>query len=257
VQLSDLRFTGTSGTSLYGLTADGVVRKLDLSAGTISRALISHVTSFSVLEDTNVVSYVGTDPKDATKKIAGIYKDGENNPTTLRTAKDATSPLSIALGRYFSDTYVAIAEGNVVTVLTGSLPSDGSADTGALRTYGTFKLKGAVAALSFSEKGDYVLAQSGTEFMSYEIEHKRSSVGALTITGDEPAGTLQWLDKAHLWSDDGGALIMRDFDGTNAHTIMATVSGFDASLSTNGKFFYAVGKTDDGYQLQRVRMILN
>ena len=256
VGFSDVQFSGTSGTNLYGLTLDGLVRKLDLSAATISRALISNVTSFTVAEDNDAISYVGMNPADTTKKVAGIYKDGESSPTIIRTAKDATSPLVIALGRYFSEDFVAIAEGVDVTVLTGSLPSASAPEGNGLISYATLKTDSAVTALSFSPKGDYVLAQSGAQFTSYEIEHNRSSVGAVTIVEGQTATTLKWLDIAHLWNDDNGSLIMRDFDGTNAHTIMSVASGYDSSLSTNGKFFYAVGKTETGYQLQRVRMIL-
>ena len=256
VNFTDLQFTGTSGTSLYGLTTDGIVRKLDLSGGTISRALINNVTSFSVFEDTNTVSYVGTNPDDTTKKVVGIYKDGENSSTVLQTANDPTTSMAIAIGRNFSDDYVAIAEGNMVTILTGTLPSAGASDSNGLRTYGTLQLNGAVTNLSFSEKGDYVLAQSGTEFMSYEVEHQRATPGTIVSTTSQPVTPFKWLDAAHLWNDDNNSLTMRDFDGTNVHTIMPVVSGFGATLSSNGTFFYGVGKTDTGYQLQRVRMIL-
>jgi len=257
VDFNDIQFSGTSGTSLYGLTTDGLIRKLDLSAGTISRAFVSHVSSFSMFEETNVLSYVGVDANDANKKVVGIYKDGENGPTVLRSTTDSSLALAIALGRYFSDDYVAIAEGTSVTVLYGSLPSEGAADKKALDTYASFSIKGAATNLSFSEKSDYVMAQSGSVFVSYEIEHKRTSVGVVTPAQGTPASALKWLDAAHLWNDDDGALVMRDFDGTNLHTIMPVAPGFGASLSTNGKFFYGVGKTETGYQLQRVRMILN
>ena len=50
---------------------------------------------------------------------------------------------------------------------------------------------------------------------------------------------------------------MRDFNGINPFSIMTVVPGYDASLSQNGRFFYAVGKTDEGYHLQRVKMILD
>ncbi len=257
VDFNDVQFTGTSGTSLYGLATDGFVRKLDLSAATISRGLLSKVISFSVSEDTDTLSYVGIDPADATKKVAGIYKDGENNSTILRSVDDVNKALAIALGRYFSEDYIAIAEGEKVTILTGRLPSSGASDTKTLTNYAVLNAPGVVSALSFSSKADYMVAQSGAQFTSYEIEHKRSSVGTIETQDSASATTLKWLDEAHLWNDDNGSLTMRDFDGTNAHTIMPVASGFDTSLSSNGTFFYAVGKTDTGYQLQRIRMILN
>ncbi len=255
VNFTDVQFSGTSGTSLYGLTSDGFVRKLDLSAATISRGLISNVSSFVVAEESDALSYVGFDPLDSTKKIAGIYKDGETGPTTIRTAKDSTLPLAITIGRYFSEDFVATAEGSDVIILTGNLPSASATEGSGLNSYATLKLAGNITSLSFSPKGDYLLGQSGAQFTSYEIEHNRSSVGAIAGVEGKIPTTLKWLDVAHLWNDDNNSLVMRDFDGTNAHTIMTVASGFDSSLSTNGKFFYAVGITESGYQLQRVRMI--
>jgi hypothetical protein len=38
---------------------------------------------------------------------------------------------------------------------------------------------------------------------------------------------------------------------------MKVERGFDASFSQNGRFFYGIGKTDMGYHLQRVKMVLN
>lgn len=256
VGFTDLQFTGTGGTSLYGLTTDKDVRKVDLSANTISRPFITNVMSFSVFEDTNTLTYIGLNPTDTTKKVAGLYKDGQDSPVILQTAQNVNNPLAIALGRYFGDDYVAIAENTHVTILTGSLPNSGDASPTGLRKYGTLQLQSPITALSFSDKGDYVLAQSSGEFMSFETEYRRTASGTVTPAEGKPATNLKWLDTAHLWNDDTNSLIMRDFDGSNAHTIMPVVSGFGASLSSNGTFFYGVGKTDTGYQLQRVRMIL-
>lgn len=254
VSFKDLKFAGTSGKVLYGLTNDGAIRKVDLSAGTISRAFVSHVDSFNY--DNTIISYVGIDSNDATKQVAGVYRDGDEAAHILRSVTSTDTVLRIATGRYFSDDYVAIAEGNMVTILKGSYPSSSSQDTSSLEKFAHLELTGAVSALSFSPGGDYVLAQSGETFKSYEIEHTRTDVGALPVTGETPASSLKWLDSAHLWNDDAGTLTMRDFNGINIYAIMNVEPGFDASFSQNGRFFYGVGKTDKGYHLQRVKMIL-
>lgn len=256
VNFKDLQFAGTSGKTLYGLTTDGAIRKVDVSAGTISRAFVSHVDTFTIF-DNSVISYVGVDSNDATKRVAGVFRDGDEAPHVLRSVSSEDVVLKIATGKYFSDDYVAIAEGNIVTILKGRYPSSSSQDNSSLADFATLQLTGAVSALSFSPRGDYVVAQSGESFKSYEIEHKRTDVGAVTVPDGEAAETLQWLDIAHLWNDDGGTLTMRDFNGINVYPIMTVAPGFDASLSQSGRFFYGVGKSDTGYHLQRVKMILN
>jgi hypothetical protein len=256
VNFKDLQFAGTSGKVLYGLTTDGAIRKVDLSAGTISRAFVTHVDSFSIFDNT-IISYVGTDPNDATKRVAGVYRDGDESSHVLRSVTSADVVLKIAAGKYFNDNYVAIAEGNVVTILKGSYPSSASQDTSSLTQFAVLELTGAVSALSFSPSGDYVLAQSAETFKSYDIEHKHTDVGVVTVAEGKAASTLKWLDIAHVWNDDNGTLTMRDFNGINVYAIMAVEPGFSASLSQNGRFFYAVGKSDTGYHLQRVKMILD
>ena len=256
VELSSVRFTSNSGISLYGLTTDGVVRKLDLSGGTISRGLITHVKEFSVFEENSVVSYIGTDPTNAEKTVVGIYKDGDSASRVLRSADGANADLKIAITRYFGDDYVAISEGASVDVLMGSLPS-ATQETSSLRQFAHLETETNITTLSFGPGGEYLLAQSGSNFSSYELEHMRAAKSSIAVADGQTASQLKWLDGAHFWNDDNGSLVMRDFNGINTHTIMKVESGFGASLSQNGRFFYGVGKTEDGkYQLQRVRMIL-
>ena len=255
VDFKDLQFAGTNGKAFYGLTTDGVIRKIDTSAATISRGLVTHAETFTVFNNT-IISYVGVDPSDATKRVAGVYRDGDEAPHILRTVATPDVSLKIATGRYFSDDYVAIAEGGAVTILKGTYPNSSSQDNSSLVKFTELSLDGPVTALSFSPAGDYVVAQANTSFVSFELEHRRSAVGAVAVADGKQATAMRWLDGAHLWNDDNNALIMRDFNGINVHSIMTVESGYDASLSQNGRYFYAVGKTDKGYHLQRVTMIL-
>lgn len=259
VSLTDIRFASTNGKVLYGLTTDGTLRKIDLSAETLSRAFVSHVNEFSLFDNT-IVSYVGTDTTDANKQVVGVYRDGDESPHVLRTVTSTEANpavLKIATGRYFNDDYVAIAEGNMITVLKGHYPSSSSQDTTSLAVLESFELTGAVSNLSFSPSGDYVLAQSAGSFKSYEIEHDRIASGAISTNQGAPASSLKWLDQAHIWNDDADELVMRDFNGNNVYSIMKVVSGFDAGLSQNGRYFYGIGKSDSGYHLQRIKMILD
>ena len=252
----DIQFAGTNGKVLYGLTNDGTIRKIDLSSETLSRAFVTHVESFSVYDNT-IVSYVGTDPSDATKRVAGVYRDGDESGHVLRSINSADTVLKITTGRYFSDDYVAIAEGNVVTLLKGKYPNSSAQDSSSLSRYATFEVPGAISNLSFSPSTDFVIAQSGSTFVSYEIEHMRSASGAIVVTEGQAATTLRWLDDAHVWNDDGGTLMMRDFNGSNVYSIMTVTPGFEAGLSQNGRFFYAIGSDEKGFSLQRVKMILS
>ena len=253
VDFKDLQFAGTNGSTLYGLSSDGILRKLDLGAGSMSRSFVTNVESFAMYA-TKVLVYTGTRPESPETHLVGVYRDGDEHSSILReVSKDV--PLKIATSEYYGNDYVAIAEGERVDILKGAYPSAQaqSAET-SLKPYAAFATAQPVQYLGFSERGEYVTAQAGTQMMTYEIEYKRAS--SAVRSAQEDARPLQWLDPAHLWSDDDGSLVMRDFDGTNAHTLMKVAEGFDAALSQNERFMYAVGSNDKGMTLQRIRMIV-
>ncbi|MFZ1301502.1 MAG: PEGA domain-containing protein [Candidatus Microsaccharimonas sp.] len=256
VNLQDVQFAGTNGRTLFGLADDGNIRKLDLSSATLSRALVSNVESFNVF-DTTIVSYVGLNPADTTKRVAGVYRDGDEVAHVLRQVAATDISLKIITGRYFNDDYVAIAEGKGVTILKGSYPTSSADDTSSLKKFATMTLTAPATQLTFSPKSDYVLAESGTEFVSYEIEHLRSASGSLDANEGAAATALRWLDIAHVWNQQNGQLVMRDFDNSNVYAINAITGEFDATLSQNGRFFYSIGRSDENFTLQRVKMILD
>lgn len=254
IGLSDLNFSGTSGNILYGLT-DGVIRKLDLSAATISRGLVTNAKSFELFE-TNVITYAGINPSNSAQQVAGVYREGDESPHILRTVDSLDTPLSIDATRYFSDDYVAIAEGLKVTVLKGRYPSSSQAETSSLQSFAEFTASANVDALSFSPSGDFLIAQSGLTFIGYEIEYERQTNATIETSETQPK-TLQWLDDAYVWAIYDGHLSIREFDGTNTHVIAAVEPGFDVTLSQNGRFLYSISKSDGIYHLQRVKMILD
>ena len=93
--------------------------------------------------------------------------------------------------------------------------------------------------------------------MTYEIEHMRSSSGMLGSTPTAKATPLRWLDIAHVWNQQNGTLVMRDFDNANIFSINTVAGNFDATISQNGRFFYSIGTSSEGFTLQRVKMILD
>lgn len=251
VQPKDLQFVGTDGRTLYSLNSDSTLRKLDLGSQTISRPLVGKVSSFSIDHDTKIVSYVGVDPGDSERRVVGVYRDGDAKGYVLRGIT-TDSVLAITTSLYHGNDYVAIAEGGTVTVLKGSYPRS-EQDIDQLKSFATINLDGSVRNLSFGKGGRFLVAQTNDSFVGYEIEHRRSRIVAFTQKGT----TLNWLDEAYLWSDMGGELKMRDFDGSNTNSIMSVAEGFDATLSQNGRFMYAIGERDNGFALQRMYMILN
>ncbi|MFY9228532.1 MAG: PEGA domain-containing protein [Candidatus Microsaccharimonas sp.] len=252
--ISEVKFSGTSGRILYALASDGIIRKLDVSAGTISRALVTNVKSFDIFE-TNVLTYVGTNPTNANQQVAGVYREGDEAAHVLRTIDSLTTPLLIDATRYFNDDYIAITEGLKVTILKGRYPTSSQDDASSLKRYAEFTALANVDSVSFSSDGDFLVVQSGLNTISYEVEYKRETRSIIANSETQPY-IMRWLDQAYLYAVYDGNLSIREFDGSNVHVISAAEPAFDATLTENGRYLYSVTKSGASYQLQRVKMIL-
>jgi len=250
IDLTSLRFSGTSGNTLFALS-DGTIRKIDINADTISGPLVTNVDSFDLYE-TNIITYVGHDSNN--KPLVGLYQDGDTESDVLQTA-DSSDGLHITTTRYYTDNYVAISVGNDVTILKGSYPHS-SADSTSLKPYAQFSFSEPVSSMSFSPEGEYLTVQTGLAFETYDLEHTQSYTGAVDAsTAGQP---LQWLSQAYLYGDDDGKLTIREFDNTNIHMINTAAIGYDATLSPTGRYLYSIGKdAKNQFTLQRVKMILN
>jgi hypothetical protein len=254
VTISNIYFAGNGGNSLYALDSKDI-RKLDLSAETISKPLVNNVTSFDVYNESNIIIYNGNDISGANKRVVGLYREGDSKPYIIRTITgSADVPFYIATAHYFNEDYVAVAEGKKVDILSGSYPGTTSDSANSLKVITSFTSQEDIRNLSFSPSGEYVFIQSGAYFASYDLEYQ--TLSSSTINGTGEVSKLKWIDNNHVWSDRGGILTIREFDGTNNHIINTVLVGQDATLTHNGRFLYSINKSATSYQLQRVRMIL-
>lgn len=252
---SNVIFSNTNSNVLYGLV-DKDLRKIDLGAVTLSGPLATNVAEFSLYQNSMIIFTTLPDPVSHTRTI-GYYSDGASKVRTIRSyADDGQSPLHMALGNYYGDTYVAVAYGEDVEVLTGDLPRSDASDASALHTLTTMTVPGGVLNLSIITSGRFVVAQTATGYVVYDLELKKTT----TTTLPGPAVTdkkLHWLDGYIVWSDRDGMLRTTEFDGANQQDIMPVTPGFSATLSSDGTYLYGFLKTTEGkYELERVRMIL-
>lgn len=244
--------SGRSGNILYVVT-EGNLRKVDIAGGTVSRALVQYVTDFS-LYDTNTIAFVSNRTEEdggKTTRIAGIYREGDEVPTSLRTVTDSDTPLSIATSTYYGTTYTAIAEGKKLEVYKGHYDQGVKGLTSIIKT----ALPESIESVEFNDVGSYIVARLGGSYASIGLE--RRLLNTVPLEGAF-SKDLVWLDSMHLGLAHEGALTMRDVDGTNRHTLTKVRAGHAGVLSQNGTYFYSIGDNKDGAsaQLQRFRMIL-
>ena len=255
VEVSDAKFSQSDSKIIYALM-NGDIRKIDTDAATISAPLVRGVAEFS-LYDRSTLTYVTTIDPTTKHRSVGYYQDGADSPRTLRTySDDGSLPLHISIGKYYSQTYVGIAYGTTLDILSGALPNSDSNDASSLAAVATVTVPAGVDYLSNRTNGRFVVAQHGMSYSTYDLELQKFTTTTLAGTGPL-TGELRWIDGYTVWSDLGGTLRFSEFDGENQHDIMPIIPGQSPALTQNNRYLYAPTKDSSGaVHLSRVRLIL-
>jgi hypothetical protein len=243
VPISTLHFSGTSGNVFYGVQGTDI-RKFDIAAGTISSPVASGVQNFTLYK-TNNLAYVRDE---GDKRIVGVNIDGE--AAAVRTY-DITEPVLTDVSSYFSRTYVAVARGTRVDVVKDPI---GSAPE-ARKTVASFQVAVGTKWLQFSNNGRFVVAGSGSQFVTYDLETREEYSVNLPGTG-VPDKQLQWLDDYILVSTPDKNLRLSEFDGGNQQVITDVEPGMKVTLTEDGKVLYSIARTSRGFTLQSSKMTI-
>lgn len=232
VNIQDIHFSGTNGSVFYALE-NGSIRKLDSGAGTISQPVVKDVASFDLYK-TNTLAYV---KQPLENKIGvGMVVDGK---ATRVATYDSTMPVHVGVSEYFNDYYFAIGRGTSVEIYQNPETSD-------RKKIASFATPSGINWLRFSSSGRFVVAGTGSQFTSYDLE--TSQKADVNLPGNAPDATkpLQWLDDYYLVSSADNDLRITEFDGANQHVITPAQPGFAVTLSDDGKLLYSIGKTQTG-----------
>ena len=245
VTITEIHFSGTSGNVFYARDATDV-RTLDIAAGTISSPIAAQASSF-VLYKTDTLAYVND--KDDRRHV-GVHIDDQSY-ATLRTY-DTTQPVLASISSYFSDTYVAVARGTSVEIIKNPLDK-----TTGRKAFATVTLPVSATWLQFSSSGRFVVAGTGTQFVTYDLETNETFSVNLPGKVTDVTKPLQWIDDYILVSTADQSLRLSEFDGANQQVVTDAEQGFAVTLSEDGKYLYSIAKTSAGYSLQASKMTID
>ncbi|MDB5176557.1 MAG: hypothetical protein JWN75_225 [Candidatus Saccharibacteria bacterium] len=246
-----LVFAG-NGNKLLFVQADSNVRRINLDEQTLSRPLASNIEDFNGFDDKTIIYTTLADAATA-KRSVGYAAVDIAQPQMIHTYPVDGQPLRADMETYFNKRYVSVVHGQTLTIESGTLPTpDHKAD---LNVFKTQIIPVGITRLTMTPNGRFVVSELPDGYATYDIELKKydKTTWAYPATMQRP---LAWLDDYIVWSDNGGQLRIYDFDGANQQTIMPVTDGFGSTISPNGKYMYGVLKTDKGFELRRVQLIL-
>lgn len=255
IAITQPQFSREDTNVLFALI-NGDVRRIDIRDSTISAPLVRNVAEFSFY-DQSVLIYVTNVSEETKSRTVGYKQKNASEPRVIRNySDDGTIPLRLALGKYYNQTYVGIAYGTTVDILSGSLPRSDSEDPLTLTAVATMSTPEPISFLSNRTDGRFFVAQHENSYSVYDLELQKATT--TTLRGEaSQTKEIRWIDGYNAWSSLDGVLRFYEFDGANQNDIMPIVSGQNPALSPNDRFLYAPTIDDAGeYHLSRVRLIL-
>ena len=106
--------------------------------------------------------------------------------------------------------------------------------------------------MTLDNAGRFIVTQNGAALQSYDLERKELS----RVFNIGVAQEVKWLDNFYIRSvSASGKMEIREFDGTNAHTLLDVKSSMDSVLSANQRYVYGVTVNASGkFVLNKMNM---
>ena len=238
LKFTNILIANDSASKLWALE-DGNLHLIDAGNLTISAAKITNVERITNNKD--IVLYLTTD-KTENKRMIRLYKDGESGSSDIVEVKSATAIVTLAMGTYWGDDWLAYSIDNKVTVLSGTPPSADKPRNNTLKTLLSRDLEYSPQQISVNDNQRLVVFATDHNLMSYDIETRNyyDSSFESTLT------SINWLDDYLLWQHHENKIIIQDFDGDNRRELLKKVNTqLPIALSENNKWLYFFELTEE------------
>ncbi len=201
------------------------------------KLFVSGVLAFATERD-SVAYATAQDAEEG--KVAVRMQQGDGPAVTVRQLPAETAYL-LDIATYGGNTYLAAgatSEGRVFLYRdpVGALrraPDEPVASVQILKV-------GGVNHVSFSANKRFVVAENGDKFSVYDIETDRGYAYTAPSTPDAPQTHVKWMDGFRLGYVSGGKLLIFDFDGTNAQTLVAANAQYVPAFDRDYRYLYTV-----------------
>jgi len=210
-------------------SATGVLKTASIDGTT--EPLLTGVIDYETFESDNVVY---------------VTKAGSNVKVVLKTSDESydikqlntADEYFLTLSDYQSKFLVGVGSSSEekVTVFYDPIGGIAQNDFSMLPVPTTVLRLENIEELTVSSNSSVILARSGTDFASHEIEEDRSYTFSIDKEELDQGHKIRWLDGRHLTLSSGGMQFMIDYDGSNQYDLVDSLPGFgsyfDADIDT-------------------------
>lgn len=253
IEIAKVVYSLGDSNVLYALTTTHELRRLNLSAATVSGPLVANVEDFSTNEE-RVVTYQTLADDKGMRSVGYVSSGGSKVKTIASYPANEAGSLKAVTGNYYGDHYVVILRDTTLEILKGDLPSSDSDSTVSLTQVASLSITGGGEYLGFAPGNDRIVyVAKGTKIVTYDLELKTS---ATTTVQNALTRDVQWLDSYHMFAIGQNGYYY-DYDGANSQLFASNTLDFPAVLSDNGKYIYYFTSSESGPVLQRVKLTMD
>ncbi len=223
-------------------SAAQTLQRVNGSTGT-EASILNRVLAFNTYGSNKIVYITDQSPTGKTTpgKVSVVLQTGQQTITlqTLPPAGAGTYLLDIA--QYSGDWYVAVAASTDSAVYIYKNPQDQVA-TGPdayPAPWRRLPLNGP-SYLSFSDDGQFLLAESGQAFVTYDLENVAQYRYSTTQPIDAPQTHASWVNGDQLAYSTGSKLTVFDYDYRNQQTLVSASSSFLPVFSSDATYLYTI-----------------
>ena len=228
---TDIRISNESASKLWILEKNNI-RIIDTSSHTISGVLVSDVEQFTNNKD--VIGYVGTDSSDHNYRKIMVFKEGEKGSSTILNLKKENPAITLAMGSYWNESWIAYSVNNHISVHSGTYPSFDRPSKNSLKEFLKRDLEYTPNLASTNQLGRIVIFTGDTNVTSVDIETRDD----FDTTTEKEVAKLNWLDSYLIWENVDNKIVIRDFDGDNRREILSVNNDQPINITENNRWLY-------------------
>ncbi len=231
------------GQELYLLQTSGEVRHVNLGNNTISSPIVTGVKTMQIYGSDRFAYTAET----SEKVTVGVWKRDWAKPFIVGEFASGEAPIA-RVSQYFNKDTFVVSLGKKLLLYRGEISEKADKQKEFLDTEKTIQLAADASDISINASGRLVMVRSGAAAQSYDLERQVLS-SQFDLGGEQK---IHWVDDFAIWSvGANGKLIMQEFDGMNAHEMLAVNKELGAALSSNQRYMYGLVSNVSGAVMLR------